>query len=66
VIPDGYILERRARVLRELPHMLPAGIVMLLTSEDLAQDDPEDYWTEFDATLDRIERNLGSPKKPGE
>jgi hypothetical protein len=64
VIPDPYILRRRARVLHELPKMLPASVVMSLTEGDvdaldLAQDRSA-YWRTLNAIVTRLQ-STGKP-----
>jgi hypothetical protein len=61
VIPDTDILERRARVVRELPWVIPASVVIEMTDWDLdrldfaAREGPDTYWRMLNTIVTRIQ-----------
>ena len=58
MIPDAYITDLRAKVVRELPWPIPAAVLLDMTDEDLdrlaAAGDAE-YWTVLNAIVTHIE-----------
>jgi hypothetical protein len=60
VIPDQDILESRVQVMRELPWVIPALVIVEMSDEDLdtldAAADTDKYWTVLNAIVSRIER----------
>jgi hypothetical protein len=59
VIPDAYILSRRAKVVREMPWPIPASVLMEFRDEeldelDMAKDDCT-YWRTLNRAVRRIE-----------
>jgi hypothetical protein len=72
MIPDSYILERRLRILRELPWPIPAAVVMSMTSEDFDALDAtvgrDAYWRTLNRILTRVQRSSSgktSSAEPG-
>ena len=59
MIPDAYILEARAKVVRALPWPLPALLLLEVTDEDLdrlaAAPVDTEYWRVLNAVVRRIE-----------
>jgi len=57
MFPDRYITERRLRVVRELPWVLPWPVVLALRDADLdALDTAGDgYWRTLGDIVDRIQ-----------
>jgi hypothetical protein len=64
VIPDAYILERRLKVVRELPWPIPAAVLVGMSDEDLdhlAAAPDRDYWRVLNGVVTRIlERRLAA------
>jgi hypothetical protein len=60
VIPDTYIIDQRAKEVRELPWPIPAAVIMRMRDEDLdhlaAAQDRGEYWRILNAIVARIRR----------
>jgi hypothetical protein len=64
VIPDAFITDLRAKVVRELPWPIPATVLLQMRDEDLdhlAAASDEDYWRVLNALVTRIESRAGPP-----
>ena len=59
MIPDAFITDLRAKVVRELPWPIPAAVLMDMTDEDLdrlaAAEGADEYWTTLNAVVTRIQ-----------
>ena len=59
MIPDAYITDLRAKVVRELPWPIPAAVLSDMTDEDLdrlsAARNADEYWTVLNAIVTHIE-----------
>ncbi len=59
MIPDAFILEARAKVVRELPWPIPATVLLVVTDEDLdrlaSAEDRDEYWHVLNGVVRRIE-----------
>jgi hypothetical protein len=68
VIPDAFITDLRAKVVRELPWPIPATVLLGMTDEDLdrlsAASGKDEYWTILNAVVTRIqsEKGVGSER----
>jgi hypothetical protein len=65
VIPDAFITDLRAKVVRELPWPIPATVLLKMTDEDLdrlgAAQSRDAYWGVLNAVVTRIlERRLAA------
>jgi hypothetical protein len=64
VIPDSYITDLRAKVVRDLPWPIPATVLLEMTDEDLdllAAASKEEYWRVLNGIVARIsERELAA------
>ena len=70
MIPDAYITDLRAKVVRELPWPIPAAVLMDMTDEDLdhlAAAPGCDYWSVLNDIVRRIEsRSVSMDRRPNE
>ena len=64
MIPDSFITDLRAKVVRELPWPIPATVLLEMTDEDLdrlAAAYNADYWRVLNGVVTRIlERKLAA------
>jgi hypothetical protein len=69
VIFDSFIIDLRAKVIRELPWPIPALVVVGLLDEDLdhlAAASDEDYWHVLNTIVRRIEARSATVDRPSE
>lgn len=61
MIPDAFITDQRAKVVRELPWPIPASVVLQMSDEDLdhlaAARDLDEYWSTLNDIVARIQTN---------
>jgi hypothetical protein len=67
VIPDAFITDLRAKVVRELPWPIPAAV--LLEMRDVELDHPaaasnDEYWHVLNAVVRRIESRSATVDRP--
>jgi len=59
MFPDTYITERRLRVVRELPWVITASVLLEMSDEDLDEldvaTDSQHYWRTLGDIVDRIQ-----------
>ena len=58
MIPDAFINDLRAKVVRELPWPIPATVLLEMRDEDLvrlATASSEDYWRVLNGIVTRID-----------
>ena len=58
MIPGTYITDQRLKVVRNLPWVIPASVLMCMTDEDLdnlGAAPPEEYWSTLNDTVERIQ-----------
>ena len=68
MIPDAFITDLRAKVVRELPWPLPAAVLLDMTDEDLdrlSAASQADYWRVLNGIITRIESRAGPPSFGG-
>lgn len=59
MIPDSFIADLRAKVVRELPWPIPAAVLLEMSDEDLDQlgaaRNADEYWRILNGIVRRIE-----------
>jgi hypothetical protein len=69
VIPDAFIIDLRAKAVRELPWPIPAAVLVEMTDEDLdllAAASEDAYWRVLNDVVRRIESRSATVDRPSE
>jgi hypothetical protein len=69
VIPDAFITDLRAKVVRELPWPIPAAMLLKMRDEDLdrlAAASEDAYWRVLNGVVRRIESRTTTVGRPNE
>jgi hypothetical protein len=63
LIPDTDILERRIAAMRDLPHGVPALVIIEMTAQELAQLDAAADSSHYPSVLSAILKRIASDRK---
>jgi len=63
VIPDTDILARRIAAMRDLPHAVPALVIIEMTAQELAQLDAAADSSYYPSVLSAILKRIASDRK---